>query len=82
MERSRKLALTNWTQANDALNQYFAGNKSELAKRLGMSRTTVTAFFKQEPLREAEFRKICFDLRLNWQLVSEVNPIAPQPQQQ
>jgi len=82
MERSRKLALTNWTQANDALNQYFAGNKSELAKRLGMSRTTVTAFFKQEPLREAEFRKICFDLRLNWQLVSEVKSSAPQLQQE
>ena len=82
MERSRKLALTNWTQANDALNQYFAGNKSELAKRLGMSRTTVTTFFKQEAIREAEFRKICVPLRLNWQLVSEVNPIAPQPQQE
>jgi len=82
MERSRKLALTNWTQANDALNQYFAGNKSELAKRLGMSRTTVTTFFKQEAIREAEFRKICVPLRLNWQLVSEVRSSAPQPQQE
>ncbi|MBD2070359.1 hypothetical protein H6F93_23080 [Leptolyngbya sp. FACHB-671] len=47
MERSRKLVLANWTQANDALIQFFAGNKSELAKHLKMSRTTVTAFLSQ-----------------------------------
>ncbi len=60
MERSRKLALTDWTKANDALNHHFEGNKSKLAKQVGKSRTTVTAFLKQEPVREAEFRKICF----------------------
>jgi predicted NACHT family NTPase len=80
MERSRKLVLTNWTQANDALIQFFAGNKSELAKHLKMSRTTVTAFFKPEPVREAEFRKICLALRLNWQEVSAVEAIAQQSQ--
>lgn len=72
MERSRKLALTDWTQANNALHQYFVGNKSQLADYLGMSRTTVTAFFKQQPVREAEFRKLCLALRLNWEDVSAI----------
>jgi predicted NACHT family NTPase len=72
MDRSRKLTLTNWTKANDALNLHFEGNKSKLTKHLNMSRTTVTAFFKEEPIREAEFRKICLSLRLNWQDDSSV----------
>jgi predicted NACHT family NTPase len=76
MGQSRKLRLINWTKANDALNLRFEGNKSKLAERLQMSRTTVTAFFKQEPVREAEFRRICQTLILNWQEVSEVSAIA------
>jgi len=82
MERSRKLALTNWTQANDALNQYFAGNKFALANRLGMSHETVTAFFQQRPIPEADFCKICVPLQLKWQSVSEVQSSAPQSQQE
>ena len=78
MERSRKLALTDWTKANDALNLHFKGNKSKLAEdHLKMSRTTITAFFNQKPVREAEFRKICLALQLNWQEVSAVETIAP-----
>ncbi|WP_068818326.1 NACHT domain-containing protein [Phormidesmis priestleyi] len=78
MERSRKLALTNWTKANDALNLHFEGNKSKLATHLKKkSRTTITAFFSQESLSEPEFRKICFALRLNWQEVSAVETLAP-----
>ncbi len=78
MERSRKLALTNWTKANDALNLHFEGNKSKLATHLKKkSRTTITAFFSQESLSEPEFRKICFALRLNWQEVSAVKTLAP-----
>lgn len=77
MERSRKLTLTDWTKANDALNLHFEGNKSKLTKHLDMSRTTITAFFNQKPVREAEFRKICGALRLNWQKVSAVETIAP-----
>ncbi|MCY7274992.1 MAG: NACHT domain-containing protein, partial [Phormidesmis sp. CAN_BIN44] len=42
-----------------------------------MSRTTITAFFNQKPVREAEFRKICLALRLNWQEVFAVEAIAP-----
>lgn len=76
MERSRKLTLTDWTKANDALNLHFEGNKSKLTKHLDMSRTTVTNFFNQQPVREAEFRKICLALRLNWQEVSAVEAIA------
>ncbi len=78
MERSRKLALTDWTQANNALHQYFVGNKSQLADHLDMSRTTVTAFFKQQPVREAEFRKVCLALRLNWEDVSAIKTMPPQ----
>lgn len=80
MERSRKLALTDWTKANDALNLYFEGNKSKLTKHVDMSRTTVTAFFRQQPIREAEFRKLCLALRLEWQEVSAVQTTAPQPE--
>lgn len=76
MERSRNLTLTDWTKANDALNLHFEGNKSKLTKHLDMSRTTVTNFFNRQPVREAEFRKICFALRLNWQEVSTVKAIA------
>lgn len=78
MERSRKLTLTDWTKANDALNVYFEGNKSKLTKYLKMSRTTVTNFFNKKPVREGEFRNICLVLRLNWQEVSEVEAIAIQ----
>jgi predicted NACHT family NTPase len=78
MERSRKLTLTDWTKANNALNLHFEGNKSKLTKHLDMSRTTVTNFFNQKPVREPEFRKICLALRLNWQEVSAVEAIAVQ----
>jgi predicted NACHT family NTPase len=81
MERSRKLTLTNWTKANDALNLHFEGNKSKLTKHLNMSRTTVTAFFKEEPIREAEFRRICLALRLNWQEDSSVGTLL-KPQEE
>lgn len=77
MERSRKLTLTDWTKANDALNSHFEGNKSKLTKHLNMSRTTVTAFFSAKPVREAEFRKICLALRLNWQEVSKTREVVP-----
>jgi DNA-binding Xre family transcriptional regulator len=82
MERSRKLALTNWTLANDALCLRFAGTKSELAKAAKMSRTTVTAFFKGEPIREAEFRRICTGLRLNWQEISSIEDEKDDPLEQ
>jgi predicted NACHT family NTPase len=80
VERSRKLVLADWTKANDALNHHFEGNKSKLTTHLNMSRTTVTAFFKLMPVREAEFRKICLALRLNWQEVSQVEMGLPQPE--
>lgn len=76
MERSRKLVLINWTQANDALILYFEGNKSKLAKQTKMSRTTVTNFFGAKPVRESEFRDICFALRLNWQAMSRAAAIT------
>jgi predicted NACHT family NTPase len=82
MERSRKLALTNWSQANDALIEYFEGNKSKLADRVKMSRTTVTNFFGKKPVRESEFRKICFELRLNWKSVSSAEPPSDRPSTQ
>ncbi|MGK7891517.1 MAG: NACHT domain-containing NTPase [Leptolyngbyaceae cyanobacterium] len=76
MGRSRKLTLTDWTAANNALMQYFEGNKSKLAERVKMSRTTITNFFKQEPIGEGSFRKICFDLRLNWQRISDSDVLS------
>ncbi|MBE7383573.1 MAG: NACHT domain-containing protein [Leptolyngbya sp. SIO1E4] len=89
MARSRKLVLTSWTRANDALIQYFEGNKSKLAEHVRMSRTTVTNFFHEKPVSESQFRKICLTLRLNWQEVSSTNipseplsnffPKSPQP---
>ena len=82
MERSRKLVLTDWTQANNALNTYFEGNKSKLAEHVKMSRTTVTNFFGEKPVRESEFRKICFALRLNWESVSSVEASNDRPSTQ
>lgn len=67
MGRSRKLTLTDWTAANNALMQYFEGNKSKLAKHIKMSRTTITDFFNEKPIGENSLRKICLALRLNWQ---------------
>jgi len=65
MGKSRKLTLTNWTSANNALMQYFEGNKSNLAAHLSMSRTTISYFFNEKPIGENSFRKICLALRLN-----------------
>jgi transcriptional regulator with XRE-family HTH domain len=73
METSRKLALTDWTKANDALILYFEGNKSKFAERIKMSRTTLTAFFNGEPIREGEFRKVCTALNLDWQEISTIS---------
>jgi len=75
MWRSRKLVLTDWTKANDALNLYFEGNESKLTAHARMSHTTITAFFNQKPVREAEFRKICSALQLTWQEVSTVQAL-------
>jgi predicted NACHT family NTPase len=72
MRQSRKLVLTDWTEANDALIRYFEGNKSKLAEHVKMSRTTVTNFFSEKPVRESEFRDLCFALRLNWENVSSI----------
>jgi len=61
------------------LQKHFDGNKSELAEQRKVSRTTVNAFFKCEPVREAEFRKIAFALYLDekdWQISSN-SAIAP-----
>jgi predicted NACHT family NTPase len=82
MERSRKLALTDWTQANNALNTCFEGNKSKLAEHVKMSRTTVTNFFGEKPVRESEFRKLCFALRLNWESVSSIETPSDRPSTQ
>lgn len=73
MERSRKLTLTDWTVANNALNLRFGGNKSELARHVGMSRTTITNFFKEKSVGQVSFEKICRALRLNWQQVSSID---------
>lgn len=81
MERSRKLVLTNWSKANTALQKYFEGNKSKLAQERKVSRTTVTAFFKCEPVSEAKFRKIAFGLHLNeqdWQIYSDAESAPKQ----
>jgi hypothetical protein len=82
MGRSRKLTLTDWTAANNGLIQCFEGNKSKLAKHVKLSRTTITKFFKAQPLGESSVRKICLALRLNWQQVSSVEPLPDSPNAQ
>ena len=47
-----------------------------------MSRTTVTNFFGEKPVRESEFRKLCFALRLNWESVSSVEASSDRPSTQ
>lgn len=73
MGRSRKLTLTDWSSANNALIQYFEGNKTKLKDHARISRTTVTHFFNEKPLGEKSFRKICLALRLPWNEVSSVD---------
>ncbi|MCM1981727.1 hypothetical protein QQ91_0002625, partial [Lyngbya confervoides BDU141951] len=70
MARSRTLVLQTWTEANNALNLHFEGNKSELARKLKISRTTVTNFFNGQPVSDGYFRKICLQLRINWETAS------------
>ncbi|MDJ1181896.1 NACHT domain-containing protein [Roseofilum casamattae] len=72
MGRSRTLRLTDWTAANNALIEYFEGNKSKLAMHGGLSRTTINKFFNQAPVSEPSFRKICLALKLTWQQVTSV----------
>lgn len=76
MGKSRKLRLTDWTAANNALMLHFEGNKSKLAKRVQKSRTTVTEFFNEKLIGEGSFRVICMALRLNWQCVASVESIS------
>ncbi|MEO1209487.1 MAG: NACHT domain-containing protein [Cyanobacteria bacterium J06638_20] len=73
MGRSRKLTLTDWTSANNALMMRFGGNKSELAKCARKSRTTVNSFFKGEPIGESSFRDVCLALLLNWKQISSTD---------
>lgn len=73
MTGSRKLVLTDWTQANNALQQRFEGNKSKLHKHSRISRTIVTNFFKQRAIGESSFRKLCLSLNLNWEKISSAD---------
>jgi hypothetical protein len=47
------------------------GSKADLAAALGMSRTTITKFFKGDPVQVKQFHAICKKLKFNWQPVQK-----------
>lgn len=76
MGQSHKPTLIDWAIANEKLMTRFWGNKSELARRAKVSRTTVNKFFSEKPISEVSFRKVCSALLLNWQEVSSASPTS------
>lgn len=64
-ERSLKLTTEQLQNANSALSTF--GSKAALAAELKMSRTTITNFFKGEPVQRKQFHAICKKLKLDWQ---------------
>src|SRR4028119_2375958 len=63
--RSLRLSPTQVKNADNALAKF--GSKSDLAAELKMSRTTISNFFKGEPVQRKEFHRICKKLKLKWE---------------
>jgi hypothetical protein len=63
--RSLRLSPTQVKNADIALAKF--GSKSAFAAELKMSRTTITNFFKGEPVQRKEFHRICKKLKLKWE---------------
>jgi DNA-binding Xre family transcriptional regulator len=47
-------------------------NQTALARELGLSRSTVTNFFRQIPIERLNFEEICTKLGLNWQDIVDI----------
>ena len=52
------------------------GSKANFAQSVGLGRTTVTKFFQQQPLEYDSFKKICDNLKLNWQDIVEPSDLV------
>lgn len=49
-------------------------SKSNFAESQRLSRSTVTKFFKQDPIQLDSFKKICDALKLKWQEIAGITP--------
>ncbi len=63
--RSLRLSPPQLKNADIALAKF--GSKSDLAAELKMSRTTISNFFKGEPVQRKQFLCICKKLKLKWE---------------
>lgn len=68
--RSLQLSAQGIQKANTALLKF--GSKADLAAQLQRSRTTITKFFKGEPVQQKQFRAICKRLKLILEEVADL----------
>ncbi|MEH2378442.1 MAG: NACHT domain-containing NTPase [Nostoc sp.] len=70
-ERGLKASTEGIAKANQALIRNSL-NKTALARDLGLSRATVTNFFRVIPIERLNFEEICKRLGLNWQEIVDI----------
>ncbi|WDD32905.1 hypothetical protein PQG02_30635 [Nostoc sp. UHCC 0926] len=70
-ERGLKASTEGIAKANQALIRNNL-NKTALARDLGLSRATVTNFFRVIPIDRLNFEEICKRLGLNWQEIVDI----------
>ncbi|MEH2309477.1 helix-turn-helix domain-containing protein [Nostoc sp.] len=70
-ERGLKASTEGIAKANQALTRNSL-NKAALARDLGLSRATVTNFFRVIPIDRLNFEEICKRLGLNWQEIVDI----------
>ncbi|MDZ7955958.1 NB-ARC domain-containing protein [Nostoc sp. DedQUE09] len=70
-ERGLKASTEGIAKANQALIRNSL-NKTALARDLGLSRATVTNFFRLIPIDRLNFEEICKRLDLNWQEIVDI----------
>jgi len=79
MNRERltiKATLQGLSKARKAILRMGYGSKANFAQSVGLGRTTVTKFFQQQPLEYDSFKKICDNLKLNWQDIVEPSDLV------
>ena len=76
-ERKRRITYTTTTEgierAEQALKKLGFGSKSNFAKAILVSRTTVTKFFAGKPIQFDSFQRICQELQLSdWEAIAGI----------
>jgi DNA-binding Xre family transcriptional regulator len=81
IRKKKKITITASSEgvkiAENALIRLGFESKSNFAKSQLLARSTVTKFFKCEPIQLDSFKKICQELKLDWRKIAELSEEKP-----